>query len=113
MVSWEWIPFSFLILVTALKLLDREQREAAANDGAGPIAQFFSRRRSDHGARLADAKAAGAWSHLRRGEVGRGYASLIQPKTAQSGLPYGLDDLSSVQRGRILQPIRIRKEMRN
>jgi sorbitol/mannitol transport system permease protein len=40
-VSWEWIPFSFLILVTALKPLDREQREAAAIDGAGPIAQFF------------------------------------------------------------------------
>ncbi len=40
-VSWEWIPFSFLILVTAIKSLDREQREAAAIDGAGPIAQFF------------------------------------------------------------------------
>jgi sorbitol/mannitol transport system permease protein len=36
-VSWEWIPFSFLILVTALKSLDQEQKEAAAIDGAGPF----------------------------------------------------------------------------
>ncbi len=40
-VSWEWIPFSFLILVTALKSLDQEQKEAAAIDGAGPVTQFF------------------------------------------------------------------------
>ena len=39
-VSWEWIPFSFLILVTALKSLDVEQKEAAAIDGAGPFTQF-------------------------------------------------------------------------
>jgi sorbitol/mannitol transport system permease protein len=39
-VSWEWIPFSFLILVTALKSLDQEQKEAAAIDGAGPFTQF-------------------------------------------------------------------------
>jgi sorbitol/mannitol transport system permease protein len=40
-VSWEWIPFSFLILVTAIKSLDQEQKEAAAIDGAGPFTQFF------------------------------------------------------------------------
>src|SRR5271165_1292023 len=34
-VSWEWLPFAFLILFTALKSLDMEQREAAAIDGAG------------------------------------------------------------------------------
>src|SRR5580700_5665108 len=39
-VSWEWIPFSFLILVTAIKSLDAEQKEAAAIDGAGPFTQF-------------------------------------------------------------------------
>ena len=39
-VSWEWIPFSFLILVTALKSLDQEQKEAAAIDGAGPFTKF-------------------------------------------------------------------------
>jgi polyol transport system permease protein len=40
-VSWEWIPFAFLILVTALKSLDQEQKEAAAIDGAGPFKQFW------------------------------------------------------------------------
>jgi polyol transport system permease protein len=40
-IAWEWLPFAFLILFTALKSLDQEQREAAAIDGAGPIAQFF------------------------------------------------------------------------
>jgi sorbitol/mannitol transport system permease protein len=40
-VSWEWIPFAFLILVTALKSLDREQKDAAAIDGVGPVAMFF------------------------------------------------------------------------
>lgn len=39
-VAWEWIPFSFLILVTSLKSLDQEQKEAAAIDGAGPFTQF-------------------------------------------------------------------------
>jgi sorbitol/mannitol transport system permease protein len=39
-VSWEWIPFSFLILVTALKSLDQEQKEAASIDGAGPFTKF-------------------------------------------------------------------------
>lgn len=39
-VSWEWIPFALLILLTAVQSLDREQLEAARMDGAGPIAQF-------------------------------------------------------------------------
>jgi sorbitol/mannitol transport system permease protein len=39
-VSWEWIPFALLILLTAVQSLDIEQREAARLDGAGPIAQF-------------------------------------------------------------------------
>jgi sorbitol/mannitol transport system permease protein len=40
-VSWEWVPFSFLILVTAIKSLDQEQKEAASIDGAGPIKRFW------------------------------------------------------------------------
>lgn len=39
-VSWEWIPFALLILLTAVQSLDREQLEAARMDGAGPVAQF-------------------------------------------------------------------------
>jgi sorbitol/mannitol transport system permease protein len=38
--SWEWLPFAFLILFTSLKSLDAEQKEAAQIDGANP-AQFF------------------------------------------------------------------------
>ncbi len=40
-VSWEWLPFALLILLTAVQSLDHEQREAARMDGAGPIAQFI------------------------------------------------------------------------
>ena len=40
-VSWEWLPFAFLILFTSLKSLDNEQKEAAAIDGASPIQLFF------------------------------------------------------------------------
>ncbi|MEH3118226.1 MAG: sugar ABC transporter permease [Methylorubrum populi] len=40
-VSWEWTPFAFLILLTAIQSMDREQLEAARMDGAGAIAQFF------------------------------------------------------------------------
>ncbi len=40
-VSWEWVPFAFLILVTAIKSLDQEQKEAASIDGAGPFKQFW------------------------------------------------------------------------
>lgn len=39
-VSWEWLPFALLILLTAVQSLDHEQKEAARMDGAGPIAQF-------------------------------------------------------------------------
>ncbi len=39
--SWEWLPFALLILLTALQSLDREQREAARMDGAGALAQFY------------------------------------------------------------------------
>ena len=39
-VSWEWLPFALLILLTAVQSLDREQLEAARMDGAGAIAQF-------------------------------------------------------------------------
>ena len=39
-VAWEWLPFAFLILMTALQSLDEEILEAARLDGAGPIALF-------------------------------------------------------------------------
>lgn len=38
--SWEWVPFSLLILLTAMQSLDQEQLEAARMDGAGAIARF-------------------------------------------------------------------------
>jgi sorbitol/mannitol transport system permease protein len=38
--SWEWLPFSLLILLTALQSLDQEQLEAARMDGAGALARF-------------------------------------------------------------------------
>jgi sorbitol/mannitol transport system permease protein len=38
--SWEWLPFALLILLTAMQSLDQEQREAARMDGAGVMAQF-------------------------------------------------------------------------
>lgn len=41
-VSWEWLPFAFLILLTALQSLDEEQLEAAWLDGAGTLSVFFS-----------------------------------------------------------------------
>ncbi len=40
-VAWQWLPFAFLILLTALQSLDEETREAANIDGAGPIKVFF------------------------------------------------------------------------
>ncbi len=40
-VSWEWLPFAFLILLTALQSLDEEQLEAAWLDGAGALSVFF------------------------------------------------------------------------
>ena len=38
-VSWQWLPFATLILLTAVQSLDSEQLEASEMDGAG----FFSR----------------------------------------------------------------------
>lgn len=40
-VSWQWLPFALLILLTALQSLDNEQKEAARMDGAGPLSMFF------------------------------------------------------------------------
>ena len=40
-VSWQWLPFAPLILLTAMQSLDREQLEAAEMDGAGPFNRFF------------------------------------------------------------------------
>lgn len=39
-VSWEWLPFALLILLTAIQSLDRDQLEAARMDGANPVALF-------------------------------------------------------------------------
>ena len=39
--SWEWLPFAFLILYTSLKSLDPEQKEAALIDGANATQVFF------------------------------------------------------------------------
>ncbi|WP_417587566.1 carbohydrate ABC transporter permease [Pararhodobacter oceanensis] len=40
-VSWQWLPFATLILLTAIQSLDSEQLEAAEIDGANPLARFF------------------------------------------------------------------------
>jgi sorbitol/mannitol transport system permease protein len=40
-VSWQWLPFAALILLTALQSLDEEQREAAEMDGAKALSKFF------------------------------------------------------------------------
>jgi ABC-type sugar transport system permease subunit len=39
-VSWQWLPFAILILMTAMQSLDQEQLEAARIEGAGPIDVF-------------------------------------------------------------------------
>lgn len=39
-VAWEWLPFAFRTLLTAVQSLDAERMEAARMDGAGPIALF-------------------------------------------------------------------------
>src|SRR5260370_25049806 len=39
-VSWQWLPFATLILLTALQSLDEEQRVAAEMGGAGPLSCF-------------------------------------------------------------------------
>jgi sorbitol/mannitol transport system permease protein len=40
-VAWSWLPFSTLILLTALQSLDREQQEAAEMDGASWLMRFW------------------------------------------------------------------------
>ncbi|WP_025311044.1 carbohydrate ABC transporter permease [Roseicyclus elongatus] len=40
-ISWQWLPFATLILLTAFQSLDSEQLEAAEMDGASPLARFF------------------------------------------------------------------------
>lgn len=40
-VSWQWLPFATLILLTAFQSLDSEQLEAAEMDGANPLKRFF------------------------------------------------------------------------
>ncbi|GLO78269.1 carbohydrate ABC transporter permease [Sulfitobacter pontiacus] len=39
-VSWQWLPFATLILLTAIQSLDSEQLEAAEMDGASPVKRF-------------------------------------------------------------------------
>ena len=40
-VSWQWLPFAVLTLLTAVQSLDQERKEAARMDGAGPLAMFI------------------------------------------------------------------------
>jgi len=40
-ISWQWLPFATLILLTAIQSLDTEQIEAAEMDGARPLGRFF------------------------------------------------------------------------
>ena len=40
-ISWQWLPFATLILLTAIQSLDSEQREAAEMDGVGPLGRFY------------------------------------------------------------------------
>lgn len=40
-VAWQWLPFSVLILLTALQSLSQDQKEAAEMDGAGALSIFF------------------------------------------------------------------------
>ena len=39
--SWQWLPFATLILLTAIQSLDSEQLEAAEMDGAPPLSRFW------------------------------------------------------------------------
>src|SRR3954454_18767638 len=39
-VSWQWLPFATLILLTALQSLDEEQKDAAEMDGALVVSKF-------------------------------------------------------------------------
>ncbi|SNT76451.1 carbohydrate ABC transporter permease [Paracoccus seriniphilus] len=40
-VSWQWLPFASLILLTAMQSLDSEQLEAAEMDGAPTLKRFW------------------------------------------------------------------------
>ena len=40
-ISWQWLPFATLILLTAIQSLDSEQLEASEMDGANFVARFF------------------------------------------------------------------------
>src|SRR3982751_3548029 len=40
-VSWQWLPFATLILLTAMQSLDEEQKEAAEMDGASAVSTFI------------------------------------------------------------------------
>jgi sorbitol/mannitol transport system permease protein len=40
-VSWQWLPFATLILLTAMQSLDQDQLEAAEMDGAGWNSRFW------------------------------------------------------------------------
>lgn len=40
-VSWQWLPFATLILLTAIQSLDSEQLEAAEMDGASVFSRFY------------------------------------------------------------------------
>ena len=40
-VSWQWLPFATLILLTAIQSLDSEQLEAAEMDGAPVLKRFW------------------------------------------------------------------------
>ena len=40
-VSWQWLPFATLILLTSIQSLDSDQLEAAEMDGAPPIKRFW------------------------------------------------------------------------
>ena len=49
-VSWQWLPFATLILLTAIQSLDSEQLEAAEMDGAPVIKRFLVYRATASGA---------------------------------------------------------------
>ncbi len=40
-ISWQWLPFATLILLTAIQSLDSEQLEAAEMDGAPVLSRFW------------------------------------------------------------------------
>ena len=40
-ISWRWLPFATLILLTSIQSLDSEQKEAASMDGASATSIFF------------------------------------------------------------------------